>query len=164
MEGDTTADAMAAMGLPTSFSTPNASRTPPSGPSNPSARGNNAGFRGRGGSRGGQRGRDGGWRGQSRGGRGNARGHPYPHADRNEPSYSAEQGHPSSHTQRPQQGYGANGGRGGSRPNKNDNQRQRGTDMNAIMNEPLLPLEEVAPIIRPSFTIANPWAHLEKED
>lgn len=153
MEGDSTADAMAAMGLPTSFSTPNATRDAPSGPSNPSATGNNAGFRGRGGSRGGQRGGNGDRRsGQSRG-RDNSRGHPYQHANRNESSYSGDRGPHSSYTQRPQHGYGASGGRGGNRSGRNDNQRQRGIDLNAIMNQPLLPLEEISECLMVSYVV-----------
>jgi hypothetical protein len=140
MEGDSTADAMAAMGLPSSFSTPNATRNASSCPSNPPAETNNAGFRGRAGFRGSQRGVGNSWRGGKNRGRGNARGHPYQHSDRRGPLYSGDQRpqHP------PQYGYGVNSGKGGgNRFSRNNNSKQSGTDFAAIINQPVVPLEDI---------------------
>ena len=145
MDEISTSDAMAAMGLPTSFSTPNATRNAPSGPSNlSSSGGNRAGSRGRGGSRGGQRGQGSGNRAGQNRGRGDARGHPYYPSNRQEPLYANQRVNSNSYTKHPQHGYGANNGRSESnRFNRGYEPRQRGMDLTAIMNQPLLPFEEI---------------------
>lgn len=145
MDESNTSDAMAAMGLPTSFSTPNATRNAPSGPSNSSSSGGNrAGSRGRGGSRGDHRGRGSGNRSGQNRGRGDARGHPYYHSNRQEPLYSNQRVNSTPYTKLSQHGFGANNrGSESNRFNRNHESRQRGIDLNAIMNQPLLPFEEI---------------------
>ena len=144
MDEINTSDAMAAMGLPTSFSTPNATRNAPSGPSNPSSGGNRTGSRGRAGPRGNQRGRDSGnIAGQNRG-RGDTRGHPYYPSNRQEPLYANQRVNPTSYTKHSQHGFGANNrGSESNRFDRNHDLRQRGIDLIAIMNQPLLPFEEI---------------------